>query len=784
MTEPNANVTTYGYDMLDNLTSVSMGSRTFLYSSLSRQMCASNPESATNTCPTASTASQISGLDWYTYDPNGNLASHTDARGTSTNMTYDGLNRVKTTNYTAGVNTAATPNVSYLYDADTKGTLFSVTTSLGGTSYAHDKLGRVIASVQTTNGASYGFGYSYSLSDQLTSAQYPTGRTVQYGFDTADRVTSVTGPSSKICVPSITYKPASIPNTLTLANGLTETYTWNDRLQLVGLNAGNALALSIYPCDQGATWCTSGNTGGTWRETITTNGALSAVQEFRHDSLNRLLTASEKPGPFTSGPTCPDSTSVWCRQFNYDAPGNRTTAGRSPSGAESWDVSSISPTTNKIQDAGWHYDAAGNIIGANNTGTSVAVQYDAENRQVAYCYTYTANCVNTPGPGVTVYYYDGEGQRVEQIDPTTGTTVFVYDAFGNLVADYGGSAMPTSGTEYVTVDDVGTTRLITDSNANVLERHDFEPFGHELTGTEGGWRSSVAGYGASPTSVRQQFTGQERDDTGLDFFQARYFTSAQGRFASVDPGNAGASLGDPQSWNGYAYVSNSPLRFTDPTGEGIFGDILGFLGSAFGPLTSFLGSIVGNLMDAIVWGPQAAGTPGFYNPTNNFGLGNAGGLPGLTGGAVGGAGGGVYGGGSAGGVIFSFDSTTMGPVTLPIWKWLGGIPIFGPRTTMSPQARKAEDAHEAVHRKNWWSWVSINLNSKLPVPVYLPKLPCAVDEAMAFAAEAKELQRPIHELESKANRTPADEKVLKELRDQLNVAQGVSLKQLGEYYCK
>jgi hypothetical protein len=59
-----------------------------------------------------------------------------------------------------------------------------------------------------------------------------------------------------------------------------------------------------------------------------------------------------------------------------------------------------------------------------------------------------------------------------------------------------------------------------------------------------------------------------------------------------------------------------------------------------------------------------------------------------------------------------------------------------------------------------------------------------VDEAMAFAAEAKELQRPIHELESKANRTPADEKVLKELRDQLNVAQGVSLKQLGEYYCK
>jgi RHS repeat-associated protein len=297
------------------------------------------------------------------------------------------------------------------------------------------------------------------------------------------------------------------------------------------------------------------------------NGALNAVQEFRHDSLNRLITAAEKTTSFTGAPSCPDSSSVWCRQFNYDAPGNRTTTGRWPPGSESWDVTSISSTSNKIQDAGWSYDAAGNVIGASNAGTSMAIQYDAENRQVAYCYAYNPSCTNTPGTGVTVYYYDGEGQRVEQIDPTTGTTVFVYDAFGNLVADYGTlPAPPASPTEYVTVDDLGTTRLITDTSGNVLERHDFEPFGFELMGTEGGWRTSVSGYGVMPTSVRQQFTGQERDGTGLDYFQARYFSSTQGRFASVDPGNAGASLGNPQSWNGYAYVSNSPLRFTDPSG--------------------------------------------------------------------------------------------------------------------------------------------------------------------------------------------------------------------------
>src|ERR1035441_8946949 len=134
-----------------------------------------------------------------------------------------------------------------------------------------------------------------------------------------------------------------------------------------------------------------------------------------------------------SSPACPDSGSVWCRQYGYDAPGNRTIAGRSPNGSESWDVSSISATNNRMPPgSGWSYDAAGNIIGA-NTGESLL--YDAENRQVAFCGPNTGTCVNTPGTGITVYRYDGEGQRVEQIG-STGTTVFAYDAAGELAAEY------------------------------------------------------------------------------------------------------------------------------------------------------------------------------------------------------------------------------------------------------------------------------------------------------------------------------------------------------------
>jgi RHS repeat-associated protein len=69
-------------------------------------------------------------------------------------------------------------------------------------------------------------------------------------------------------------------------------------------------------------------------------------------------------------------------------------------------------------------------------------------------------------------------------------------------------------------------------------------------------------------NVSAKFTGQERDtETGLDFFQARYHGSAQGRFLSPDPlGNFVANAADPQTWNMYAYARNNPLVFVDPTG--------------------------------------------------------------------------------------------------------------------------------------------------------------------------------------------------------------------------
>jgi len=90
-----------------------------------------------------------------------------------------------------------------------------------------------------------------------------------------------------------------------------------------------------------------------------------------------------------------------------------------------------------------------------------------------------------------------------------------------------------------------------------------------------GIRSTALGYGDD--SIRQKFGSKERDnETGLDYFLARYYSSTQGRFTSTDPIIVTPErFFDPQQFNLYSYVRNNPLRFIDPTGETltISGDI-------------------------------------------------------------------------------------------------------------------------------------------------------------------------------------------------------------------
>ena len=181
--------------------------------------------------------------------------------------------------------------------------------------------------------------------------------------------------------------------------------------------------------------------------------------------------------------------------------------------------------------------------------------------------------------------YDAFGRRVQKVVPSGPTYNYIYDASGRLATVYStsvgwykdnvfagsGSAIIASEnasagactTCYYTTDHLGSTRMLTDQYGDAVTRHDYMPFGVEISANTYS-RGSTFG---STTDVIEKFTGQIRDqEAGLDYFNARFFTPAVGRFNSVDPGNAGGSLISSQSWNAYSYALNDPCDLVDPAG--------------------------------------------------------------------------------------------------------------------------------------------------------------------------------------------------------------------------
>lgn len=564
VTEPNGTVTSYTYDALDNLLTVDMSGqptttcpdrsqhmRCFTYT-LSRLRSATNPENGTAIT--------------YSYDNNGNITQQSQGGGTTINFpSYDKLNRLLSKTYTV-TDQVGPQQVCYVFDTGGfKGGLASAGTLQSGTcssptystktSYTYDTFGRISSSTQNTNGTPYSFSYGYSLTDELTDITYPSGRHIQYGLDASDRITSVKNVATGTNYATLSYTAPGGIYTMTMGNGLIEQVNWNDRSQPIQMQAtksGNArLTLGFYPCASLGTQCSSGNNGSLQGQTISVPGTSLLMQTYGYDNLNRLTSAQETGGP-----------AGWSQSYGYDARGNRWLSGNSGLGqdqgletptASTW--YSNSTVINRVN--GWSYDSAGNLTAIYGIPTSTrSFSYDGENRQVSA----------TINGNMSTYTYDGLGQRVMKVSGGQ-TTVYAYDAFGSLAAEYSTQTAASSCvtfTCYLTVDHLGSTRMLTDSSGNTAKLYDYLPFGEELLANQDG-RSSL--YSSSPDGLGPKFTGQTWDgESSLYWFNVRHMSGAQGRFQGVDPGNAGASLADPQTWNMYAYVGNNPLSYTDPSG--------------------------------------------------------------------------------------------------------------------------------------------------------------------------------------------------------------------------
>ncbi len=581
VTEAGATVTSYRYGALDDLLGVCHGgsftgtscsgdySRTFVYDSLNRLTSASNPEAA--------------GATTYTYDKDGNVQQKSDANGNTVTYAYDVLNRVTGKLY-AGPN--ATPAVTYCYDAtpgtgacagapsgsglNLNGRLTLVSNSNSTTTYGQfDNQGNVLQSSQTTGGTPYPFTYTWNLAHGRTSMTLPSQRVVMWQYDGQNRVNGIGGVfqgNGKPYAYSVQYASHGAVSQMILGNGLYENRTYDpQRLQplsiTLGVTANDAsyLSLAYSFCPAGGAPPCSTNNGNLMQQTIQ---PLNATQAYQYlDGRNRLTNVAESAAAGT-----------WFRTYAYDPYGNGwlsayTTASPSPGVSiltPTSDVFNINPANGPVNrfigsnycnnqlipGSNYGYDCNGN----QTLISPFSLTYDAENRQTS---------AMSQLSGSAAYAYDGDGRRVvKTVAGSSATTVYVYDAGGDLVAEYGAPALGC-GTCFVTADHLGSTRVVTDQTQTVIARHDYLPFGEELATSN---RTAALGY-SDADGVEQKFTGKERDaETGLDFFGARYMSSAQDRFTSADKPFADQNIFDAQSWNLYTYVRNNPLRFVDRTG--------------------------------------------------------------------------------------------------------------------------------------------------------------------------------------------------------------------------
>lgn len=594
--------TNYTYDTLGNLLSVTQAgtsalqctgvatgsipscsqNRSFVYDSLSRLKSATNPESGT-----------IS----YSYDPNGNLLTKTDARNITTTFVYDSLNRVTSRNYSDGV----TPAVNYYYDgtglesvpSNSKGKLTRVASSVSETRYTlFDELGRTKASQQITDGVTYNFSdYSYNLAGALVSQTYPSGRQVENVFD-ADGDLAAVSSRARSNVPmrtfasNFSYTAAGAVSLMQLGNGRWETTLFNNRLQptQLGLGTTNVAAnadlwrvnYEYGMLDSNGATLPGTNNGNVGKQILTvpsvtlsgvTTPGFTATQYYGYDSLNRLQTAAENY-TLNGDPTV---RGAWRQSFAYDRFGNRrfdyinnggTNTPAATSGEEKVINPLIDPANNRLkQDQGgdpnaYLYDAAGNLI---KDALGKRFVYDGENKQSQFFDV--GNGSATPNG---TYVYDGDGKRVKKITQTE-TTIFVYDASGKMVAEYSTLPPPPPAqatTSYLTNDHLGSPRVITDQTGKVTSRRDFLPFGEDVFSPQ---RTPQLGY--QPDNIRQGFTGYlDDEESGLEFAEARMYATQHGRFTSPDPLLTTGRPVNPKTWNRYVYTLNNPLVFTDPTG--------------------------------------------------------------------------------------------------------------------------------------------------------------------------------------------------------------------------
>ncbi len=396
----------------------------------------------------------------------------------------------------------------------------------GSTTYRYDSRGRLIQTDRTIDSTEYTTGFLYDAGDRLVSVTYPTGEVVTQTYNGRGLPETLSGSVAGSLVADTTYNTMGQISRIDLGSGAFDTFAY------YGLDAG---APSGY---WGRLWqIKTSNPSETLRDvrhTWDANGNLvqrenvlaGETETFGYDFLDRLTSVS----------------GAYNQSYAYNEIGNIVSMN-----GVSYTYGSQPHAVTAVGDTVYTYDANGNMVTRGNQ----SIAWDMTNMPVS-----VSDGVNT-----STFVYDGDGSRAMKTEGGE-TIVYVNQYYEkNITTDeetshyYMGSRqiayMNDEGIRYVHQDHLSGTSVTTDSSGVVVATIIYFPFGGTRTVT-------------GDLDTDKLFTGQRLDQTGLYYYNARYYDATIGRFVSAD--SIVPDYTNPQTLNRYSYCNNNPLRWIDPSG--------------------------------------------------------------------------------------------------------------------------------------------------------------------------------------------------------------------------
>jgi RHS repeat-associated protein len=542
VTNENSHSTNYAYNNLGQLTEIeaaNLAKTKYTYDNLGRLTEAKDANQNTTKYEydafyrQTSTILPMGQRNLTTYDKFGQVVKTTDFNGDSINYGYDAIGRLANKTFT---DSRVNP-VSYTYDPVTS-QLRTVTDGRGVTQYNYDARDRLKTMIMPD---SKSVTYGYDVLDNITSVATQASTTT-YIYDQMNRLDLVKDGTRLLA--DYDYDLVGNLTQTKMADGSTETSQYDLRNRLTNITAknvtGTVFASYAYTLDP------VGN-----RTKVVENTGRTV--DYTYDAVDRLT--EEKITDAVAG-----NRTIG---YIYDPVGNRLnkTDTLSSSTSYSYDANNrLKTTTAGTKVTNFTYDNNGSLKLRSDGTNSVAYDWlnDGENRLIS---------VNN-GTTLSKYEYDAFGSRVSSTTDGVKTNYLTapiwglpdvlmeYDNAGNITADYtqglGLVRSRRDGKEgFYHSDGLGSTRIITDNVGLITDRYTYDAFG-VLIAQNGTFGNSF------------QFAGEQTDGTELQYLRARYYDPMIGRFISKDA--FGGFIEDPMSQNAYLYANANPVNYTDPSG--------------------------------------------------------------------------------------------------------------------------------------------------------------------------------------------------------------------------